>query len=285
MFKKSSKYNLPYLKKGSFSKHLLTYLLFVVSLVSASSVYTDTSSRTDEMNQPKNGIKPEIQPVVSDAKPVEESIQSSPVSTESMTESHAEEAKTSAKTTDQSAKPAQEENKPGDLIANPSPQEEDKFDELLKKSQQHENELATKMSEEEKNKIELAKKALLEEGKNVELVKKMIKEVTLKKRAEKIGSYYSKDFILYSNGTEIKFKDFKSKYDEIYKNPIEYVIKEPHTKIFAKNDKVTAHLLVTIKKPNVKPKELEVILIAQIKDGKIFRIWELVYPDWQRIIQ
>lgn len=40
---------------------------------------------------------------------------------------------------------------------------------------------------------------------------------------------------------------------------------------------------ITIQTPGEKPKKLEVILIAEFKDGKIHRLWELTYPDWSKL--
>ena len=48
-------------------------------------------------------------------------------------------------------------------------------------------------------------------------------------------------------------------------------------------DKVAARVIIKINKPNESEKELEIILICQFKDNKIYRIWELCYPDWSKM--
>jgi hypothetical protein len=40
---------------------------------------------------------------------------------------------------------------------------------------------------------------------------------------------------------------------------------------------------ITTSRPNEAHKKIEVILIAQYKDNKIYRMWELTYPDWSKL--
>jgi hypothetical protein len=38
-----------------------------------------------------------------------------------------------------------------------------------------------------------------------------------------------------------------------------------------------------LQRPSEPAKKIEVILIAEYKDGKIYRLWELTYPDWSQL--
>jgi hypothetical protein len=40
---------------------------------------------------------------------------------------------------------------------------------------------------------------------------------------------------------------------------------------------------ITTSRPNEVPQKIEVILIAQFKNDKIYRLWELTYPDWSKL--
>jgi len=39
----------------------------------------------------------------------------------------------------------------------------------------------------------------------------------------------------------------------------------------------------TVSVPGEKPKKMELILIIEYKDDKIYRLWELTYPDWSQL--
>ena len=49
------------------------------------------------------------------------------------------------------------------------------------------------------------------------------------------------------------------------------------------NEKVAGRIWITTSRSNETPKKIEVILIAQFKDNKIYRLWELTYPDWSKL--
>ena len=51
----------------------------------------------------------------------------------------------------------------------------------------------------------------------------------------------------------------------------------------SEKEKLSVRMYITVKKGDEPELELEVILIAQYKDNKIFRLWELTFPDWSQI--
>jgi hypothetical protein len=44
-------------------------------------------------------------------------------------------------------------------------------------------------------------------------------------------------------------------------------------------EKLAGRVWITISVPGTSHKRIEVILIAHYKDDKIYRLWELTYPD------
>jgi hypothetical protein len=40
---------------------------------------------------------------------------------------------------------------------------------------------------------------------------------------------------------------------------------------------------ITTARPNEPEKKLEVMLVMQYKEDKIYRVWELTYPDWAKL--
>jgi hypothetical protein len=45
---------------------------------------------------------------------------------------------------------------------------------------------------------------------------------------------------------------------------------------------VAGRLFITTQMPNEPTNKIEVILIAEYKKNKIWRLWELTYPDWSK---
>jgi hypothetical protein len=48
-------------------------------------------------------------------------------------------------------------------------------------------------------------------------------------------------------------------------------------------DKIAGRVWITTSRPDEPPTKIEVILITQFKEGKIYRLWELTYPDWSQL--
>lgn len=116
------------------------------------------------------------------------------------------------------------------------------------------------------------------------LLKEMFQEVTIKKNAERIKDYYHPDFRLYSNGDVMDFETFFAKHQAIYQTPIEYNVQyQDETFVLSDDNKVAARIFIRIGTPDNEPSDLEIILIAQFKEDKIFRLWEISYPDWRTL--
>lgn len=117
----------------------------------------------------------------------------------------------------------------------------------------------------------------------VSLIKKMFAEVTLKKNGQAIPLYYDKDFKLYSNGKVMNYEDFLKQHEAIYKTPIQYKIRYEDETLIEQGNKVSGRLFITTQRPNEPAHEIEVILIAEYKNNKLYRLWELTYPDWSQM--
>jgi hypothetical protein len=110
-------------------------------------------------------------------------------------------------------------------------------------------------------------------------LKTMFKEIILEKDVSMISKHYHPDFLLYSNGEKIDYKTFFESHQKFYANPIEYEIEFDEETLFEREDKIVGRIWVTTYIPNESTKKIEVILIAQFKENKIYRLWELSYPD------
>jgi len=111
----------------------------------------------------------------------------------------------------------------------------------------------------------------------------MFNEVTIKKNDKAIPIYYDQLFELYSNGKKMRYDEFLKMHHDVFKTKIQYNIRYDDTAFLEQGDKVAARVFISVTKPNEPMHEIEVILIAEYKDNRLYRLWELTYPDWSKM--
>lgn len=117
----------------------------------------------------------------------------------------------------------------------------------------------------------------------IELMKEMFSEMVLKKNAALIPFYYHPEMLLFSNGHIIGYDEFLSSHQEYYASQKQYSIEYDETSFLEQGERAACRMWITVSLPDEQPKKMEVILIGQYKDGKIYRVWELTYPDWSKL--
>lgn len=114
-------------------------------------------------------------------------------------------------------------------------------------------------------------------------LKEMFNEMVLKKDASLIPHYYHPDFLLFTNEEKMDYSTFLEAHYKYYATPIQYKIEYDEETLLEQDRKVAGRIWVTTSRPHEAEKKLEVMLIVQYKSGKIYRIWELTYPDWSKL--
>ena len=114
-------------------------------------------------------------------------------------------------------------------------------------------------------------------------LKEMFEKMVIKKDASLIPFYYHQDFLLYTNEQVTDYNAFLKSHQEYYKTSIQYEVEYDEETLLEENEKVAGRIWITTSRSNETPKKIEVILIAQFKDNKIYRLWELTYPDWSKL--
>lgn len=114
-------------------------------------------------------------------------------------------------------------------------------------------------------------------------LKEMFSEMVLKKDASVIPTCYHKEFLLYTNEEMMGYDAFLESHEKYYATPIKYEIQYDEETLLEQGDKIAGRVWITTSRPNEAARKIEVILIAQYKDGKIYRLWELTYPDWSKL--
>ena len=79
------------------------------------------------------------------------------------------------------------------------------------------------------------------------------------------------------------YETFLKSHQEHYATPIQYQVEYDEETLLEQGEKVAGRIWITTSRPNEPPKKIEVILIVPFKDNKIYRLWELTYPDWSKL--
>lgn len=114
-------------------------------------------------------------------------------------------------------------------------------------------------------------------------LKEMFSEMVLKKDTSKIPVYYDEDFLLYTNGQITDYAEYLRSHEEYYSSPKQYAIEYDEETFVESNERVAGRVWISVSVPGEKPKKIEVMLIVHYKNGKIYRLWELTYPDWSQL--
>lgn len=117
----------------------------------------------------------------------------------------------------------------------------------------------------------------------LEKLKEMFSEMVIKKDASVIPAYYHKDFLLYTNEETMGYDTFLKSHEKYYTTSIKYEIEYDEETLLEQGEKIAGRVWITTARPDEPARKIEVILIAQYKDGKIYRLWELTYPDWSKL--
>lgn len=117
----------------------------------------------------------------------------------------------------------------------------------------------------------------------IEKLKEMFERMVIKKDASLIPFYYHKDFVLYANDQEMTYEAYLKFHQDIYATPIQYDILYDEETLLEQGEKIAARIWIRTSLPNEPPKKIEVLLIALFRDDRLYRIWELTYPDWSKM--
>ncbi|NGX61338.1 MAG: hypothetical protein K940chlam9_00823 [Chlamydiae bacterium] len=118
---------------------------------------------------------------------------------------------------------------------------------------------------------------------SIGLLKEMFEEMVLKKQADLIPKYYHPEFLLTTNGEEMNYSTFLQMHEEVYATEIRYSVVYDEETLLEQGEKVAGRVWITVQNPGEPKREIEVVLIAAYKEGKLYRLWELTYPDWSKL--
>ena len=117
----------------------------------------------------------------------------------------------------------------------------------------------------------------------IQKLKEMFTEMVQKKDASLIPVFYHQDFVLCANQQVTDYNHFLTTHTEYYASERTYSVEYDEDTLLEQGEKVAGRIWITVSVPGGQPKKIEVILVAQYKADKIFRLWELTYPDWSKL--
>lgn len=117
------------------------------------------------------------------------------------------------------------------------------------------------------------------ETKNIQIVKNMFADFAENMNLASIDTYYTKDFVLESNGEKFNYEQYKKVEADIYKT-LKSLKVTSYDDIFSSGNKVVSRMSMKLVNKNGKVHEFQLIMIALIRDNKIAHIWEVTYPSW-----
>jgi hypothetical protein len=118
---------------------------------------------------------------------------------------------------------------------------------------------------------------------SIAVLRQMFEEMVVQKDPAAIERFYDPSFVMFSNGVTQNFEDFAESHRSVYATEISYSVEYDEDAWVETPDKVAARVWITTSLPNESPTRIEVVLIAAFHDGRITRIWETTWPNWNTL--
>lgn len=115
------------------------------------------------------------------------------------------------------------------------------------------------------------------------LLREMFEQMVVRKDITAIPRYHHPDFLLYTNGTTQDYEAYTRGHETVYASPITYRIRYDEDSWVSTEDRVAVRVWITTERPGERATEIEVVLIATCRDGLLYRLWELTWPDWSTL--
>lgn len=115
------------------------------------------------------------------------------------------------------------------------------------------------------------------------VLRQMFEQMVEKKDPAAIERFYDPSFVMFSNGVTQDFEAFAASHRTVYATQIHYSVEYDDEAWVEAEDKVAARVWITTSRPNESPTRIEVVLIAEFRDGRITRVWETTWPSWNEL--
>jgi hypothetical protein len=113
------------------------------------------------------------------------------------------------------------------------------------------------------------------------LLIQMFRDMVEQKNTALIERFYHPAFVLETNGETQDFAAFAAGHRRVYATDITYAIRYDDAAWVEAPGRVAARVWITTQTPGRAAVEFEVVLIATVRNGQFYRIWETTWPDWR----
>ena len=98
-----------------------------------------------------------------------------------------------------------------------------------------------------------------------------------------VDTYYHPDFRLNTNGQEQDLAEFRAGHQRVYPTSITYRVEYDEDSWVESGNRLAARVWITTTRPGEPSNRIEVVLIAEYRDGRLLWVKELTWPDWSRL--
>jgi hypothetical protein len=116
-----------------------------------------------------------------------------------------------------------------------------------------------------------------------ELLTRMFEEMVIRKDYTAIPRFYDPDFVMVSNGITQDYAAFLASHEHVYDTDITYRVEYDDEAWVESDSRMAARVWITTSRPHEEPRRIEVVLIAELRRGRIYRLWELTWPNWSEL--
>jgi len=115
------------------------------------------------------------------------------------------------------------------------------------------------------------------------LLREMFTRMVIAKNVDLIDTYYHPEFLLFTNGTTQNLEEFRAGHARVYPTQITYDVEYDDTSWIVTSEQVGVRVWITTARPDLPATRMEVILLAHYRDGLLWRLQELTWPDWRTV--
>jgi hypothetical protein len=116
-----------------------------------------------------------------------------------------------------------------------------------------------------------------------ELMQEMFTRMVEAKDITQVEKYYDPGLLLYTNGQVQDYEAFHAGHARVYPTEISYAVEYDDEAWVESGDRLGGRMWITTKRPGENATRIEVIFLGIYRDGRIFRLWELTWPDWSQL--
>jgi hypothetical protein len=116
-----------------------------------------------------------------------------------------------------------------------------------------------------------------------ELFREMFSEMVERKDSSLVDRYYDPGFLLRTNGQVQDLAVFRAGHERVYPTSITYLVEYDDEAWVEAPSRLAGRVWITTQRPGEEPHRIEVVFTAVYRDRRIWRLWELTWPDWSQL--